>query len=93
MSEPAPEDESWSERRARERVGTMLRVATTRKRPEIVVASSATVVTQVVSTPRAPRPITSTSTSAKPATSKNDCDPSFYFDADGNRHFKVECFR
>jgi serine/threonine-protein kinase len=25
--------------------------------------------------------------------SKNPCDPNYYFDAEGNRHFKLECFR
>jgi len=59
-------------------------------------AASATVVeapkTSSTST-RTTRPTPSASASAKPAASKNDCDPNYYFDAEGNRHFKLECFK
>jgi serine/threonine-protein kinase len=55
-----------------------------------VTATSAAPKTNVT---HAPHPTPSASASAKPAASKNDCDPNYYFDADGNRHFKVECFR
>jgi hypothetical protein len=27
------------------------------------------------------------------AAPKRDCDPNFYFDAQGEKHFKPECFR
>jgi serine/threonine-protein kinase len=60
---------------------------------------SATTMATVAEAPKttgahAPRAAPSASASAaKPAASKNDCDPNYYFDAEGNRHFKVECFR
>jgi serine/threonine-protein kinase len=35
------------------------------------------------------KPVASASASAKP---NDDCNPSYYFDSEGNRHFKVQCF-
>ncbi|HEY2368358.1 MAG TPA: protein kinase [Polyangiaceae bacterium] len=59
----------------------------------IPAATTATVEAPKALVIRAPRATASASSSAKPAASKNDCDPNYYFDAEGNRHFKLECFK
>jgi len=53
----------------------------------------------VVAAPVAPSPPRTSAkpahgaASAGPAAPKRDCDPNFYFDAQGEKHFKPECFR
>ena len=68
-------------------------IAATSESPIVTTTASATA-PKTTTTVHAPRPTASASAApSKPAASKNDCDPNYYFDADGNRHFKVECFR
>jgi serine/threonine-protein kinase len=40
----------------------------------------------------APSPAASTRAPAPKAAAKRDCDPAYYFDRDGQKHFKPECF-
>jgi hypothetical protein len=42
--------------------------------------------------PRPPAPRSSATPAASAAKPAVDCNPSYYYDADGNKHFKPECF-
>jgi len=81
---------------------TLTATATATATTATATATTTTTTTMMATTTEPPKPILTTHTvrptvsasaSAKPAASKTDCDPNYYFDAEGNRHFKVECFK
>jgi len=57
--------------------------------PDTTGSAAPLVVPQAEAT--APSPKRAPVTAPKPAAKKN-CDPAYYFDNDGTKHFKPECF-